>query len=144
MGYEDAYLDENDPNYDPYPPIFHLCVESAFDDATKAENGSYFSPTYNEDKFIHATEDPASLLDVANHFYKGEEGVWVCLKIDPVKLGCDVIYEKPAPVGDKAAYESDNNMEFPHIYGGIPAGAVMQKMAVSRGEDGTFLSIEGI
>jgi uncharacterized protein (DUF952 family) len=35
---------------------------------------------------------------------------------------------------------------FPHIYGGIPAGGgvVVEERPVVRGEDGSYLSIEGL
>ena len=61
-----AYLDENDPNYDPaddYPPIYHMCNKAMFEKATEGD-GLYFSPTYEQDNFIHATEEdlPASSM----------------------------------------------------------------------------------
>lgn len=146
-----AFLDENDPNYDPndfYPPIFHMCEENEFNKATE-NGGLYYSPTFEQDKFIHATEEPNSLLDVANHFYKDVKGQWSCIKLDTLKLNCDVVYEKPAPVGDKAAYDhagegGGDQPEFPHIYGGIPGSAVLERFEMVRGADGSFTEIKGL
>jgi uncharacterized protein (DUF952 family) len=140
-------LDMNDPNYvsaeDNYPPIYHMCNEDEFNTAT-ASGGLYYSPTFEKDKFIHATEKPVDLIDVANYFYKSAGGNWTCLKLDPWKLNCDVVYEKPAPVGDTPAYDHEGTPEFPHIYGGIPASAVLERMPMERSSDGTFTTITGI
>jgi uncharacterized protein (DUF952 family) len=141
-----AYLDENDPNYDPaddFPPIYHMCNRAQFEKATEG-GGLYYSPTFEADNFIHATEEPSTLIDVANHFYKEDKGDWICIKLDPIKLGADVVWEKPAPVGDKAAYDHEGAPEFPHIYGGIPAVAVTERLPMERSADGGFLSIQGL
>lgn len=65
-----------------------------------------------------------------------------------------------APVGDKSAYtnarsvaetsgqqeqerhQKQDELMYPHIYGPINATAVVAELAVTRSEDGTFLSIE--
>ena len=141
-----AFLDEKDPNYDPddfYPPIFHMCDEAEFNKAT--EGGAlYYPPTFESEKFAHATDEPSKLLEVANHFYKEAKGQWCCIKLDPLKLNCDVVYEAPAPVGDKAAYAHEGQELFPHIYGGIPSAAVIERFEMVRNDDGSFSEIKGI
>ena len=130
------------------PPVYHMCIETELDAAT-GNGGMYYSPTFPQDKFIHATAEPQYLIDVANHFYKETVGEWVCIKLDVSRLGGKVVYESPAPVGNIAAYDHAKEQEkeqpkFPHIYGGIPARAIMARYRIRRATDGTFLSIDGI
>ena len=46
-----------------------MCDASEFAAAT-VDGGFYYSPTFKDDKFIHATADPQYLLEAGNHFYK--------------------------------------------------------------------------
>ena len=46
-----------------------MCDAKEFEAAT-AGGGLYYSPTFKDDKFIHATADPQFLLEAGNHFYK--------------------------------------------------------------------------
>ena len=50
-------------------PVFHMCDAKEFALAT-VDGGFYYSPTFKDDKFIHATADPQFLLEAGNHFYK--------------------------------------------------------------------------
>jgi uncharacterized protein (DUF952 family) len=124
-------------------PVYHMCDEALFNSMT-ANNAMYYPPTYPQDGFIHATGNPNLLLDAGNHFYKSVKGDWVCLKLEPSQLGGKIIYEAPAPVGNTAAFDYKDAPKFPHIYGGIPAKAVIKRYRIIRGEDGSFLSIEGL
>ncbi len=132
-------------------PIYHMCIEADFDQ-TVADGAEYFSPTFQFDQFIHATENPAFLLEAGNHFYKTSVGKWTCLKIDVAKLNpsAKVVYEAPAAVGaveavDYTAGEREKEQPlFPHIYGGICAASVMERFPIVRGEDGAFLQITGL
>lgn len=131
--------------------IYHMCPSSAFQQALQSHL-AYFPPTYPhpQDGFIHATSEPALLIDVANHFYRESPGEWICLEIDPALLTGgpqSVRYEAPAPVGDKESYHKENEestRKFPHIYGGINAESVVRTYPISRAEDGTFIAINGI
>ena len=130
--------------------IFHMCIASEFAEATK-DGGLYFSPTFAQDKFIHATAEPRFLLEAGTHFYKQSVGDWECLKLEVSKLAeGSVIYEAPAPVGaiEAVDYEKEHAMpeqpKFPHIYAGIPSSAVVQSFPIVRNSDGEFLSITGL
>jgi len=127
-----------------------MCIAVDFNEMTSS-GGLYYSPTYEVDKFIHATADPQFLLEAGNHFYLQSKGDWVCLKLDVSKLPAgSVIYEAPAPVGaiEAVDYQKEHNMEdqpkFPHIYAGIGKDAVVQEFKIVRDEEGAFLSIEGM
>ena len=56
----------------------------------KRSSTNYFPPTYGADGFIHLTADPSLLLQVGNHFYKGDPGKWILLVIDSSKLTSEV------------------------------------------------------
>lgn len=136
--------DPNDPNYDlQQPPIFHMCDEADFDEQTQ-DGGLYYPPTYQQDKFIHATESPGDLLNVGNHFYKSAKGKWICLKIDAA--GLKVVYELPMSVGDKESHTKadDSAPLFPHIYCGLLAQNIVQRYDIVRGADGSFDAIVGL
>lgn len=55
-----------------------------------------------------------------------------------------VKYEPAAPVGDKASEGLDAETLFPHLYGTIDFGSVVQELPVTRAADGSFLSIQGL
>ena len=59
-------------------PVFHMCDASEFAAAT-VDGGFYYSPTFIDDKFIHATADPQFLLEAGNHFYKVISAVKIVL-----------------------------------------------------------------
>ena len=46
-----------------------------------------------------------ALLKVANHFYQGAPGAWICVSIDPSLLSSRVVYESPAPVGSTPSFQ---------------------------------------
>mmetsp|Transcript_35921 Transcript_35921/g.34004 ORF Transcript_35921/g.34004 Transcript_35921/m.34004 type:complete len:131 (+) Transcript_35921:65-457(+) len=123
-------------------PVFHMCDAIDFN-AKTANDGIYYSPTFDSEKFIHATADPALLLSAGNYFYKAVVGNWICIKLEPTLLGGPVVYESAAPVGSTEV-EANSAPKYPHIYGGIPGKAVISTYAIQRGEDGTFLSIPGL
>lgn len=65
--------------------IYHMCERPRWEQALRSGT-EYFPPTYDKDGFIHATEDPAMLLGIANHFYKDSKDEWICLRIDTGKI----------------------------------------------------------
>jgi uncharacterized protein (DUF952 family) len=69
--------------------LYHLVPQATWS-SCKASKTAYFPPTYDQDGFIHLTADPALLLTVANHFYKGVPGDWIVLKLDAGKLTAEV------------------------------------------------------
>lgn len=47
-------------------------------------------------------------------------------------------------MGDTPAKPAHEQQLFPHLYGTIDFPAVTRELAVARGPDGTFLSIQGV
>jgi len=136
------------PAHDAHVDIYHL-VQTPLWEACKASGETYYPPTYKEDGFTHATADPSKLLGVANHFYKAVKSDWLCLKMTRETLksaGITLKFEDPSPVGTTPALNTTQSggMRFPHIYGGIPPGIVIEERLVRRAPDGTYLSIDGL
>jgi uncharacterized protein (DUF952 family) len=130
-----------------YPYVFHLIQKESWEKALE-ENSTYYPPTYTQDEFTHATANPDFLLIIGNHFYKGVEGDWLCLRMSVDTLqstGVKTIFEGTAPVGDKQPNFPGTDSElFPHILGGINPSAVLQVHTVTRATDGTFLAVSEI
>jgi uncharacterized protein (DUF952 family) len=130
-----------------YPYIFHLIQKESWEKAL-AENSTYYPPTYTQDEFTHATANPDFLLIIGNHFYKGVEGDWLCLRMSVDTLqstGVKTIFEGTAAVGDKQPdFPGTDSELFPHILGGINPTAVLQVHKVTRATDGTFLAVSEI
>lgn len=127
--------------------IFHLAPAARWERA--CERGeAYFPPTYEADGFVHATAEPALLIEVANHFYRSMPDVFVCLEMRVATLeasGTPVVFEAPAPVGDRAPdFDAGKVTAFPHLYGGIAPVAVHAVHPVTRDRDGTFRAIPGV
>jgi uncharacterized protein (DUF952 family) len=133
--------------------IYHLALQTDWE-RTVSQEEIYYPPTYSQDGFTHGTADPIKLLLVANHFYQGSHGDWVCLAMTEAALsdsGVMVKYEPAAPVGDQdgslkpADHEpakQSSQALFPHIYGGIAPGAVHAVYPVTRDGSGQFIRID--
>jgi uncharacterized protein (DUF952 family) len=104
--------------------IFHLTSQ---DEWQQAKLKDEYKPTdFHSEGFIHCSYK-AQLLAVANRRFRGRNDLLV-LVIEPAKLNCQVI---------------DENLEggtepFPHIYGALPIGAVVESRAFPCDPDGTF------
>lgn len=100
------------------PELLHITERSLWDAAHKT--GTYEMSTrgrtLQEEGFIHCSTR-AQLPRIAAFLYGSYEGPddLVVLVIDPEQLGVPLKYEAPEPGGE----------EFPHIYGPIPADAVI-------------------
>ncbi|MFE9019688.1 DUF952 domain-containing protein [Streptomyces sp. NPDC007808] len=98
--------------------ILHITERSLWDAAR--ERGTYEistrGRTLQEEGFIHCSTR-AQLPAVAGFLYGSYDGSdeLVVLVVDPGRLDVPVKYEAPQPGGEK----------FPHVYGPIPVGAVV-------------------
>ena len=124
--------------------IFHLIPKPIWENCKESKT-PYKPSTYEQDGFIHATEDPKMLLSVGNHFYKSVTEPFLLLRIDVTKLlDAPVKYEPAAPVGDTEAHSNKNVILFPHIYGLLNISCVVKEYVVLRSDEGTFLDIQGL
>ncbi len=110
--------------------IYHIA--SAADWARALRDGQYTTSTRGrtlaEEGFIHASTD-AQVALVANAFYRDDPGPLVLLVIDPDLVGAEVRYEHvPGQAG-----------RYPHIYGPLNTGAVLEARPFAPGPDGEFV-----
>ena len=93
------------------------------------------------DGFIHCTDDPAVLLQVANAFYRHLAGPFVALRVDVDALSSRCVWEAPAhlPGGQGAPLAPS----FPHVYGPIDRDAIVGVVGVIRADDGSFTGYDG-
>jgi uncharacterized protein (DUF952 family) len=111
------------------PIIYHIASADDWHQAVK--DGEYTTSTIGrtlaEEGFLHASG--ASQVNwVANRFYQGVPGDLVLLVIDTALLTAPLRYDE-VPGWDEP---------FPHIYGPLNAGAVLEAVSLRAGPDGTY------
>jgi uncharacterized protein (DUF952 family) len=93
--------------------------------------------------FIHCTDAPVVLLQVANAFYTHVLGDFVALHVDTTKLTSDCVWEAPAHiVGADPNASPPFATTFPHIYGPIDRTAIVGVDRVARDRLGRFIAFE--
>lgn len=104
--------------------IFHITSRKDWESALGA--GIYEADSLATEGFVHcSTAD--QYVWVANQRFRGRQDL-VLLHIDPARLRSEVRYEN-----------LDGGVDlFPHVYGAIPIGAVLNVTALLPGPDGTF------
>ena len=106
--------------------IAHITTRQAWKDARST--GIYEADSLQTDGFIHCSAISAEqLLAVADHAYAGQTGLVLQL-VEPEVPNSEVRYEK-----DEASGQS-----FPHVYGPIHFGAVVNVLDFPPQPDGTF------
>jgi uncharacterized protein (DUF952 family) len=109
--------------------IYHIAA--AADWARAQRDGEYRistrGRTLEQEGFIHAST-AAQVAPVANAFYRDHPGPLLLLVLDPARLGAEVRWA--AVPGFTAP--------FPHIYGPVPAAAVVRHIPLEPGPGGTF------
>jgi glutathione S-transferase len=105
--------------------LLHLAVAAEWERARSV--GSYERSTIDtslaEEGFVHCSF-PDQVQATADRYYRGRDDI-VLLRIDPDRLGVDVVVE-----------EARGGERFPHVYGPIPVVAVASVEPVPMGPDG--------
>ena len=83
--------------------------------------------TLEQEGFIHAST-AAQVAPVANAFYSDHAGQLLLLALDPGRIGAEIRWEPVPGYADP----------FPHIYGPIPAAAVLRAVPLDRDPAGQF------
>jgi uncharacterized protein (DUF952 family) len=104
--------------------IFHITSRTTWESALGA--GIFEADSLSTEGFIHcSTADQYTW--VANQRFSGRLDL-VLLHIDPARLRSEVRYENL----------EGGDILFPHVYGAIPIGAVLNVTPFLPGTDGTF------
>lgn len=104
--------------------IFILCSEADYQQALTL--GEFRHPSLETEGFIHASI-PRQLTRVANKYYKGTPGLCL-MAIDTTRL--------TAPLKWEAISTGDL---YPHIYGTVPADAIIQTHAIQPNPEGAYV-----
>jgi uncharacterized protein (DUF952 family) len=108
-------------------PLVHLCAEREWAAACAA--GELRPESLGEAGFVHLSAQSQVHLP-ANRLFAGRVDM-LLLFLDPDRLGAPVRWEPGVPT-DPAS------MLFPHLYGPLPADAVLEVIKYVPGPDGRF------
>jgi uncharacterized protein (DUF952 family) len=112
----------------PLPTVLvHLC--SAADWRAAQESGEYRPDSLDANGFVHLST-PEQVHLPANRLYAGRTDL-VLLRIDATQLTSPIRWE-PGVATDP------DSMVFPHLYGPLPAAAVICITSYRPGENGRF------
>lgn len=115
--------------------ILHLAHADAF--AALAPDAPFVPASLADEGFVHACEEPATMLAIAERFYRDDPGPFVMLEIDEALLTSPVVRE-PAAHPDGSPVLPDDP-RFPHVYGPIDRAAIVRAAPVRRAPDGGFI-----
>jgi uncharacterized protein (DUF952 family) len=101
--------------------IYHLVTPPYWE--TQLGNEFYFSPTFEQEKFIHASYQE-QLNATANRYY-GNEPKMILLHIETDKLNAEL----------KVEFSNSVQQQFPHIYGGINKAAIWKVETYNRDDN---------
>jgi len=104
--------------------ILHITTYKAWVRATEADR--YVTESLEREGFIHCST-ANQVVGVANSMFHGERGL-VLLCIDADQVEAEIRYED--------CYETGN--KFPHIYGALNTGAIVQVLPLIPDTDGKF------
>lgn len=91
--------------------IYHITQRATW--ARAQAEGRYAADTLQSEGFIHLSTE-AQVPWVAGRFYRGQADL-VLLVVDPARLEAELRYE-----------ESEPGQHFPHLYGPLNLGAVVE------------------
>jgi uncharacterized protein (DUF952 family) len=109
--------------------IYHIATRADWEQAQASGEYTRSSAgkTLAEEGFIHASQ-AVQVARTANKFYRDVPGELLVLVIDTSLLRAEVRYED-VPGAD---------LPFPHIYGPLNTGAVLEVRPIAAGPDGNF------
>ena len=122
----DSYSDDTTPD-DGSRILLHLCSEEEW--AATIAAGRREPPSLAVDGFVHLSS-PGQVHLPATRLFAGRQDL-VVLLIDRTRLSAPVVWEPGVPTDPTA-------MRFPHLYGPLPADAVVDVRPYRPGPDGTF------
>lgn len=105
-------------------PLFHLALASEW----KAgwSEGRYTPARFAADGFVHCCDDEASTLQVAEAYFSRSTEPVLVVELEESALEVEVKREAPAPPDGKAHAHHEAGRKFPHVYGSLPARAVVR------------------
>jgi uncharacterized protein (DUF952 family) len=108
------------------PVAYHLIRTSSWEAADATE--PLRVPSLETEGFVHLTHRMTDLVDVANVLYRDDPGAHLVLTVRLASL--------------TSPWRYDGDERFPHVYGPVDRGAIMEVRPIFRLGDGSFLPIE--
>jgi uncharacterized protein (DUF952 family) len=102
---------------------YHLVARRVWEAADPGR--PYAPPSLESEGFVHCTDGADEVAATANRYYRDLADL-VALVIDPSRLSAPLRYEDPRRV-------------YPHVYGPIDRGAIVDVVPMPRAADGAFL-----
>jgi uncharacterized protein (DUF952 family) len=91
----------------------------------------YTPAAYPEDGFVHCTDGDEAMVAVANRFYRDDPRPFLLLTIDLERAGSPWRFDDPERV-------------YPHVYGPIDPGCVLEVRRMARDVAGRFVRPEAL
>ncbi len=115
--------------------IYHLVPTDIW---TASTSDSYTDPSLEREGFIHCS-NADQVATIANLFYANQQALTV-LHINADSLSSLVKDEAPHPPPTGEAI--DPSSTFPHIYGPIPRGSILQAQPLQRNKEGQWTFVD--
>lgn len=103
--------------------IFHLALASEWKAGWR--EGRYTPARFAADGFLHCCDDQATTLQVATAYFSQATEEVLVAELDETALDVEVRREAPAPPDGKPRAHHQGKT-FPHVYGSLPARAVVR------------------
>jgi uncharacterized protein (DUF952 family) len=107
-------------------PTLHLVPEATWE--AHDPSVPYLPTAYATDGFVHCTDGDEAMVTVANRFYRDDPRQFLLLTLDLERTGSPWRLDDPAGI-------------YPHVYGPIDPGCVMEVRRMLRDAGGTFTGI---
>jgi uncharacterized protein (DUF952 family) len=105
-------------------PTLHLVPEAAW--AGRDPAAPYLPAAYPADGFVHCTDGDDEMVAVANRFYRDDPRPFLLLTLDLERTGSPWRFDDP-------------DRRYPHVYGPIDPGSVIEVRRMVRDPAGRFL-----
>lgn len=120
--------------------ILHIVPANYFN--AQPAHQPYLPEAFPADGFIHCTQQPEVMLQIAKRFYKNVTGDVLVLVIDADRITSEVKWESAShPDGTPTQPGDANAILFPHIYGPLNREAITHIRVAVRDSAGNFLSV---
>lgn len=103
--------------------MFHLALASEWKAGWR--EGRYTPARFAAEGFVHCCDDEATTLQVAAAYFSPATQDVLVAEIDEAALDVETRREAPAPPDGKSRAHHDGR-KFPHVYGTLPAWAVVR------------------
>ena len=116
--------------------MFHLALASEWRAGWR--DGRYTPARFSSEGFVHCCDDQATTLEVAAAYFAGAREDVMVAELEEGALDLPVRREAAAPP-DGAKHAHHDGRKFPHVYGSIPASAVVRIGKLTRSSAGAWV-----